>query len=134
MNMKSRCLNPNCPEWARYGGRGITICQAWIASFEAFLADMGERPDGTSIDRIDNDGNYEPGNCRWATNREQHGNQNRSVILSRNGKSQCARAWEQELGLRIGKLKSVAAILAMRFKIVKANKVLMVDGKAVENG
>lgn len=69
--MKQRVLNPNRPNYRLYGGRGITIHQPWIDSFEAFLADVGERPEGTSIDRIDPDGNYEPGNVRWATPSEQ---------------------------------------------------------------
>ena len=67
-----RCCNPKNAQWKHYGGRGITVCDRWRNSFEAFLADMGASPGpGFSIDRIDNDGNYEPGNCKWATWVEQ---------------------------------------------------------------
>lgn len=68
--MHSRCGNPGDPSFQWYGARGITVCERW-QQFEAFLADMGERPDGRTLDRINPDGNYEPGNCRWATSHEQ---------------------------------------------------------------
>lgn len=71
--MKDRCLNPKQFSYHRYGGRGITICERWM-EFTNFLSDMGERPDGMVIDRINNDGNYEPANCRWVSHKENCNN------------------------------------------------------------
>jgi hypothetical protein len=74
IEMRRRCSRSHRAEFRNYGARGISVCQEWLNSFEAFLRDMGTRPEGKSLDRINNDGNYEPGNCRWATLIEQRRN------------------------------------------------------------
>lgn len=87
--MMGRCSNPNHKGFKHYGGRGITVCERW-RSFENFLADMGERPEGKSIDRFPNrDGNYEPGNCRWATAKEQGRNLRRNRVITAQGVTAC---------------------------------------------
>lgn len=71
LSMRSRCFNPKCNRYKYYGGRGIKVCDRWRASFDNFISDMGRRPKGRSIDRIDVNGDYEPSNCRWATQTQQ---------------------------------------------------------------
>jgi len=84
--MRDRCLNPASKDYPNYGGRGITVCARW-RKFENFIADMGEKPrQGLTIERIDNNGNYEPGNCRWATKKEQNRNKRNVVLLRFKGK------------------------------------------------
>lgn len=101
-NMWQRCTNPNEEQYPAYGGRGIKVCERW-GRFENFLADMGARPSGHTPDRFPNkDGNYEPGNCRWATPREQSNNTRRNRWLTVNGRSQTAAQWSREMGYSRG--------------------------------
>jgi hypothetical protein len=101
---KKRCYDINTEKYPIYGGRGITVCDRWKNSFENFLADMGKCPDNYSIDRIDNDGNYEPNNCRWATKKEQVRNRTTTLRFSWNGKSMTLAEIAEENGIRYGAL------------------------------
>lgn len=96
--VKRRCCDPNNGGYARYGARGIKICEKWINDFPAFYADMGPKPTPKhSIDRIDNEKGYEPGNCRWATMAEQARNKRNTTFLEFNGKRQTLPEWSREL-------------------------------------
>lgn len=98
-DIKTRCLNPNASNYANYGGRGITICKRWLV-FENFLADMGERPSSKhSIERIDNNGNYVPVNCRWATQTQQARNKRNNVILTHEGRTATIAEWSEITGV-----------------------------------
>ena len=97
--MIGRCERPNTAGYMRYGGRGITVCARWRKSFSAFLEDMGPRPDGTSLDRINNDGNYEPSNCRWATRSAQQNNRDANRRLEHNGATKSLTEWAREIGI-----------------------------------
>lgn len=99
--MKQRCTNQNLPRYSGWGGRGITVCQRWKDSFLTFYEDMGPRPpDKDSVERIDNDGNYEPGNCKWATWLEQSRNTRRTRLITYNGETHCISEWACMLGIK----------------------------------
>ena len=97
--MRQRCRNPKATGYHRYGGRGIKVCERWD-SFENFWADMGPRPSPRhTIERSDNDGNYEPGNCRWATYADQSRNKRNNRNLTLNGETLCLNDWANKTGL-----------------------------------
>lgn len=99
-DMRQRCRNPKNRRYADYGGRGITICERWN-DFGNFLTDMGERPDDKSIGRINNDGNYEPANCRWETRIQQQRNSRRSIRIEWKGLTLTAPEWAERLNMNI---------------------------------
>lgn len=97
-SMKQRCYYEKAKSYSYYGGRGITICERWRESFENFLADMGEKPKGHSLDRIDNDGPYSPENCRWASNHTQQRNKPSTCTLTYNGETLNVYEWAERVG------------------------------------
>lgn len=98
-DMRSRCRRPNDTNFAGYGGRGIRVCDRWD-SFAAFFEDMGERPEGMTIDRIDVDGHYEPSNCRWADDITQANNKRSNVRITKDGRTLTLQEWAEATGIR----------------------------------
>lgn len=97
--MISRCTNAHMPAYERYGGRGIVVCEAW-RTFEHFYADMGDCPPGLTLERRDNNGNYEPTNCCWATYKEQANNQRTNRYIQWQGETHTIRAWSEIIGMK----------------------------------
>jgi len=99
-SMISRCTNRNFSQFKDYGGRGIAVCQAWMESFDRFLVDVGYRPSTYhTLGRINNDGNYEPGNVEWQTRKAQQNNRRDSLFIDFNGRRMTAQQWSDELGV-----------------------------------
>lgn len=98
VNMWTRCTNRNSDDYLRYGGRGITVCDRW-KSFENFAMDMGERPPNTTLNRIDNNGNYTPENCEWANTEIQNNNRRSTRLITFQDKTQSITQWMKEFGL-----------------------------------
>lgn len=115
-SMKQRCRNPRAPNFVRYGGRGITVCERWALSFDAFLQDMGVRPAGTTLERLDCNGNYEPSNCVWAGPLQQQRNRS-SVKLKEKDADEIRSSAEP------------GAVLAARFGVSQATVSMVRSGK-----
>ena len=105
--MKQRCINTNDKSYSYYGGRGITVCQQWIESFDAFLNNVGYAPKlkDVSIGRIDNNGNYEPGNVRWEQRADQNLNTRRNVFIEFNGETKTIKEWADLYNLKYDTLR-----------------------------
>ncbi len=98
--MKQRCYYEKSNNYHNYGGRGITVCDRWINSFDNFISDMGLKPSNSySLDRIDNNGNYEPGNCRWATKQQQMSGRSTSHVIEYNGIKDTIQHWAKKFGI-----------------------------------
>jgi hypothetical protein len=104
-SMFQRCENPNSPDYHRYGGRGIHVCERWHL-FANFYADMGDRPDGMSLDRIKVDLGYSPENCRWATESQQQRNRRDAVMVTWRGETKNIHDWSERLGIKMDTLKN----------------------------
>lgn len=104
-DMKQRCLNPRNSQYIRYGGRGVTICVRWH-NFINFLNDLGESPPKAYLDRIDNNGNYEPSNCRWATPRESGNNRSTNRFITYKGKTKTIAEWTHYFNFKIDHIRS----------------------------
>lgn len=96
--MHQRCSNPKNKDYADYGARGITVCERW-KEFPAFLADMGDKPNGMSLDRIVNSGNYEASNCQWSSQKSQMRNMRRNRMISISGETRCVSEWCEIKGI-----------------------------------
>lgn len=120
-SMRERCNNPNCKDWGRYGGRGITVCERWN-TFANFIVDVGHPPfPGAQLDRIDNDRGYEPGNVRWATSYEQQVNSRKVMIwVEVDGVRLSWKAWARKLGVSHQALSYRAKIFGSRELAVRS--------------
>ena len=133
--MKQRCYNNQSESYPYYGGRGINICDKWLNSFENFIKDMGKRPGKNySIERIDNNGNYEPGNCRWATIKEQGNNKRNNINIEYKGKIKTIGEWADEFGFnrdtllqRFKKNNNFEEIIKTKTKKLNYFKILKFD-------
>lgn len=129
-SMRDRCQNPNSKPFADYGGRGIKICERW-SDFYAFIGDMGPRPYGHSLDRIDNNGNYEPSNCRWADRRTQQMNRRTAVFVEIEGNKYRAIELAESIGAKTDTIVKRAARGMSLDDVLSKKKHVFVEGLAL---
>ena len=127
--MVQRCHDKNHVRYAKYGGKGITVCERWL-SFPNFLADMGEPPAGASIERIDNSKGYSPENCIWADSSTQMRNTSRTRLIEFNGKTQCVTDWAKEIGIHESSLRERLTKWPVEKALTKSKSM----NKGIKNG
>lgn len=125
--MRKRCSNPKAKGYEYWGGRGISVCERWLNSFEAFYSDMGPKPEGSSLDRKDNDGDYEPSNCRWVNKKTSSLNRRSIRWIEIKGETKCLKDWARAL-------KENPKGLYEKAKRRGISVEQMLGGKRVENG
>lgn len=130
-SMKDRCLNPKAKAFPSYGGRGITVCARWVKSYAAFALDMGERPSGFSLDRIDNNLGYSPENCRWADRKTQQRNRRRAVFVVIDGVKHRAISLADTCGLKVDTIVARAALGLPMAEVLSTEKRVFRDGLAL---
>ena len=133
---KQRCYNPNCGDYKHYGARGIRICDRWLESFDNYLSDMGLRPEGMTLERKENSGDYSPENCVWATRSTQSQNRRRNKLVTFEGKTLTVAAWEREKGFNAGTLKARLGVLGYTIEEAFSKDVkcgVLLEGKAYKH-
>lgn len=123
--MKQRCYDQNCASYKRYGARGITVCEQWRNDFATFVADMGSRPEGMTLERKDNNRHYGPDNCEWATRKRQAENRRTSKFFTHDGERLCVQDWAARLGVHgwtLGRYLKSGYTLAQVFALKKIGK------------
>lgn len=127
-SMRTRCFNPKAERYDRYGGRGITVCPRWD-SFAHFLSDMGERPEGKTLDRKDNDGPYCPDNCRWADDYTQVSNRCNTIRVVIYGAEKPLTTWAKELGISLNTVRARVKKQGMNYAEALTKPTKTADGK-----
>jgi hypothetical protein len=115
-DMKQRCYNPSNRNYPDYGGRGIKVCARWYIDFTSFIEDMGERPDGHTLDRIDNNGDYSPDNCRWSSRKQQANNRRNGLLLTNpsTGQTKTLAEWAEQFDINERTIRSRYNLLNIR--------------------
>jgi len=130
-SMIARCSNPNAKAYKDYGNRGIIVCERWVVKaqgFKNFVADMGEKPQGYSLERIDNNGNYEPSNCKWASKTEQQRNQRTTRKITIEGKTYIAAELAEKYGFKTDTIMNRATFCKTFEQVVNQTRYVFTDG------